>query len=364
MKPALLGCLFALHLWAAPAYIRTITIQASQCGSASSSNFPVLVLLSGQQFKSAANGGHVHNSNGYDVLFWSNAAATSALTWEIDYYDPVGGNFWGWVLIPTVSNTVNTVFYVTYGDPTITTFQSTATSVWTNAFDYVWHGGGGGTLTLTDSTSNGNTATNSANPVTATTAQIAGGGAFVAASSEALTIDSDPAALQPSSITYSLWYNSSSDAGTAFRKNAGWRINSKTASNNVQVIDSGGNTILAGYPVNIEDGNWHYIVVTFNALTSVTNALNLYVDNNAVVSANAMSTGGIKYSSGASAIGSGAFAGSFFNGSLDEARVATGARAASWITTEYNNQSNPTSFAQPGNEMVAHGLLLVLGMGN
>jgi hypothetical protein len=37
-----------------------------------------------------------------------------------------------------------------------------------------------------------------------------------------------------------------------------------------------------------------------------------------------------------------------FEGSMDEVRVSNIARAGSWITTEYNNQSAPTTFFTEG----------------
>jgi hypothetical protein len=44
------------------------------------------------------------------------------------------------------------------------------------------------------------------------------------------------------------------------------------------------------------------------------------------------------------------------NGTLDEVRISNIARSANWITTEYNNQSAPSSFYALGaQQSVAHG---------
>jgi hypothetical protein len=51
------------------------------------------------------------------------------------------------VKIPTVSHTSDTVFYVCYGNASITTDQSTPTSVWDSDFLSVFHLPNGGSLT-------------------------------------------------------------------------------------------------------------------------------------------------------------------------------------------------------------------------
>ncbi len=43
--------------------------------------------------------------------------------------------------------------------------------------------------------------------------------------------------------------------------------------------------------------------------------------------------------------------GSFFNGSIDEARIASVARSPDWITTEYNNEFAPGTFETLGTEV-------------
>ncbi len=45
----------------------------------------------------------------------------------------------------------------------------------------------------------------------------------------------------------------------------------------------------------------------------------------------------------------------FFNGLIDEARIASVARSADWLNTEYNNQSAPGTFETLGSEQVPAG---------
>jgi hypothetical protein len=347
---ALLFCA-ALSAWGVPNYSQSLTITHAQCGSSDSSNFPVLVKLSGNNYKTRANGGLVENSSGYDILFWSDSGLTSALTWEMDLYDGTNGVVWAWVK-ETCNHTTDQVFYVSFGDTTITTFQSTASSVWSNGYDYVWHGGDGTTLGLTDSTTNANSATNSATPVTATTGQIAGGGAFVAASTEFLLVDTDPAALQPTTITISMWVNFTSTTGTRYvirKLGNGYRLFGVNSGTGLSwgVFDSGGAEATTTTPSSINDGTWRYLVATFNGTSSCTAALKLYSNGVAGNTANCTSTGNIKYTAGSVDVGANGGASSW-QGSIDEVHVATGVRSADWITAEYNNQSNPGSFITVG----------------
>ena len=38
----------------------------------------------------------------------------------------------------------------------------------------------------------------------------------------------------------------------------------------------------------------------------------------------------------------------YFNGALDEVRISDVERSAEWVSTEYNNQSNPACFYSVG----------------
>jgi hypothetical protein len=62
--------------------------------------------------------------------FSSDSAGLTPLSWEIDSYNATTGAVAFWVKIPTVSHTTDTVFYIWYGDATISTLQSTASGVW------------------------------------------------------------------------------------------------------------------------------------------------------------------------------------------------------------------------------------------
>ena len=98
------------------------------------SNFTVLVSVTDATLRTISNGGHVANSNGYDIGFYTDSSGSTKLKWEIDSYNPVTGQLIAWVKIPTLSSTSDTSFYLFYGDPSITTDQSDPVNTWDSQF--------------------------------------------------------------------------------------------------------------------------------------------------------------------------------------------------------------------------------------
>ena len=123
-------------------YTDTLTIDYTQVDS-DLTNFPTLVSLSGTWLKTIALGGHIGNSNGYDIQFFSDSGLTTKLNWEVEFYDNVNGILVAWVQIPTVSSSTNTVFYIGYGDATVITFQGNVAGTWDSNYLGVWHLGNG-----------------------------------------------------------------------------------------------------------------------------------------------------------------------------------------------------------------------------
>ena len=107
---------------AAFSYSRSLTIDHTKCATSDSYNFPVLVALSDVTLRTAANGGHIHNtvtqSGGSavtgpaDITFTSDPAGTAQLPWEVESYDALNGALVAWLQVPHLSHTTDTVVYV------------------------------------------------------------------------------------------------------------------------------------------------------------------------------------------------------------------------------------------------------------
>lgn len=336
-------------------YARSLTVDHTQCGASDSLNFASLVKLSDVTLKTVANGGHVQNANGYDIAFYADFGLTTPLFWEIDFYDGVNGILWAWVKIPTISHSTDTVFYVIYGDGTISTFQSTSTSVYDANFKGVLHFSNGTILSVLDSTIGANNGT-AVNSPTATTGKIDGGMNLAGASQQHVTIGNTPNA--PTAITYSLWVNFTSLPNayqTVINKNgniagdyADLHIKStgklapfvgafNGTNNNVSYDGTGTYTLSTGI--------WYHLAITYDSV----NGLKGYV--NGALDGSVAAAGSLKANVGTTCIGTDLInAGRDVNGLIDEVRISDIARSADWILTEYNNQNSPSTFITMGAE--------------
>jgi len=110
-------------------------------------NFPVLVKLTAANFDFAKA-----NADGFDIRFTDSDGST-LLKYERERHDAT--NSWAeyWVKIPTVSDNVDTVFYIYYRT-TDTADGADPTNVWDANHKAVWHMNDETTATILDSTSN------------------------------------------------------------------------------------------------------------------------------------------------------------------------------------------------------------------
>jgi hypothetical protein len=193
-------------------YSQTIVLNHAQVPNTDQTDFPVLISGTYLYLATVANGGQVQNSQGYDIIFTSDAAGTNQLDHEIDSYNPATGAVAFWVRIPTLSHTADTTIYMSYGNPNITTSQENKPGVWRNSFLSVYHFGGGGTVGMADSSSSGYNLSGSASAVSGV---IAGGVAFSGDPSTYLYDDSVtayPSGTSP--VTFEAWIQlESSSAG-------------------------------------------------------------------------------------------------------------------------------------------------------
>ncbi len=111
-------------------YQRSITIAHGQVPNTDQTNFPVLMKGVYPYLATTSYGGHVQNANGYDIIFTSDSAGSNLLKWEMESYDPASGTVAIWVQVPTVSHTADTVFYMSYGSASVSTFQGNKNGTW------------------------------------------------------------------------------------------------------------------------------------------------------------------------------------------------------------------------------------------
>ncbi len=347
------------------AYRRTITIGHGNVPNTDQTNFPFLFNSTDPLLKTVANSGHVSNSNGYDIIFTSDAAGTQKLDHEIEYYASATGQLVAWIRIPLLSHLSDTVIYLFYGNSSITTSQENKTGVWDSNYKAVYHmANNAATTTVTDSTSQ-HPATNLANTNTkATSGQIDGSLTFNGSSDYATAADgSDIQA--PNTKTVSFWMKPSDLSGaTTYRilceysnSSNDWSVVAETAGNadtntiRADIKVAGVETHLKIADNSIAAGIFYHVAVVFN--NSVPSAIYL----NGVSSPLLAPKQGI--------LGYGTTTrltivarndnARTFPGVLDEVRISGVVRTGDWIKTEYNNQSSPAAFYALSAESVASG---------
>ena len=135
---------------AGPIYTRALTINHLKVPS-DQTDFPVWVTFTDPTLKTLANGGHVHNASGYDIGFYLDSGGATKLKWEIERYNGTLGEVDAWAKIGTVSSLNDVVFYMRYGDASISTDQSDPVNTWSNGFAAVYHFKDGIILSTADS---------------------------------------------------------------------------------------------------------------------------------------------------------------------------------------------------------------------
>lgn len=329
-------------------YRRKVTIDYTKV-SADQTDFPVLIKITGAIDPIFTNA----QADGDDILFTSSDEITK-LPHEIEKFDTTSKELWAWVKAPALSASVNTVLYLYYGYADATN-QQDAVNVWTNGYYSAWHLPNGTTLSANDSTSNAKNGTVS--NATATSGQIDGAGLFNGSTSSISAASIDLSST--SAITISGWLKWTTYAANdklAFEhtpnmnnSTGGFIIdpNSSTQATQFEITTKGDVGLNGAFFTRPTAGNWHYYSIVLDKSQAAATEVVPYVDGNAVAytkgtyssentNAFANSTSYFMSRAGSSLFGA---------GSLDDLRISTGTRSATWISTEYNNQNAPETFA-------------------
>jgi len=317
-------------------YRKTITVDHTKV-SADQTNFPVLINLTSDS-DLATNA----QSSGNDILFTS-SDGTTKLNHEIETYTSSTGALVAWVNVPALSSATDTALYLYYGNSGASD-QSNKTAVWDSHYLGVWHGAETSGTTVSDSTAYGNdgTKTSATQPNPTTSGQV--DGAQVYGGSDRV---GTPITTALGDFTVEVWFkdNGVSDNGgferladKSYTKCFWFGRNSTTANSwggGVQETSSP-----FGVFVTLTDGQWHQIVSERSGTTHY-----VWGDGGAVSNSNTVSNAACDSATFAiGAWGDLASTQQRFGGSIDEVRLSDIARSASWIATEYNNQSSPSTF--------------------
>lgn len=73
-------------------FVRTIVIDHTKVPNSNQTDFPFLFNATDPLFATTANGGHVTDANGDDIIFTSDPAGQNQLAYELEKYDPAKGH--------------------------------------------------------------------------------------------------------------------------------------------------------------------------------------------------------------------------------------------------------------------------------
>lgn len=328
-------------------YYQEITVNHALVPS-DQTDFPVLLDITDADLAQNAQ------PNGNDILFTDGLGLALKLNSQIESYTASTGQLVAWVQLPTVSSTVDTTFYMYYGNGAAQN-QQNPTQVWDPNYVLVLHLNED-SGTQYDSTTYQNDATPYG--VVQGASGIIGGADYFGSGTPYL-VDTSDGSLSPTILTVEAWIQPQTVSGThPIVEKYDWAQGSGG-----YILRQVGNSlffdVLQGQTDNIvwannvlQVGNWYDVVGTFDG-----SYLRIYVNGQLV---NQLAWSGTNLPSSATLkIGTrgndGASSGLFFNGMIDEVRVSSIARSAGWITTEYNNEANPSSFCTVGPQ-VSNGL--------
>jgi hypothetical protein len=277
------------------------------------------------------------------------------LDYEIEDWDTVTGRFVAWVRLPSVSHTVNTSFYLSYGNNQILSPTDNPDGLWDSGYLSVFHLSKLGAISTTDSVTNGLAGENTG--VIPSPGQAGGGGTFDGLS-YIITPTPDQTLTFPA-ITFSAWFNTSTNQGTQrgrLLEKGTSPSGTLTSGSDLHMSGPNGNRIVfefktgpsfnnltsqsvSSVATNYNDGQWHYATGTYDGSMA-----RLYIDGQLNNSTAVSVGGGVLKGFSGHGIGASRTQGSRFTGKLDEARTSTIARSADWIATEYGNQLSPATF--------------------
>ena len=340
-------------------YKENITLDYTKFSS-SFYNYPLMLNIVDNNLKTYAK------SDGSDIAFFG--TDYSLLSYSMISYFSSTGSLNAWVNIPYVSSSVDTVFYMAYGNQSLNSYQN-ETAVWNSNYYTVLHLNEISGTTVYDATANGNNGQKygtSAQPGIVDNGQVLSG-----STSSYITDSANPSG----SVTIGFWFklantfsSSSSYSQILLTKyisdNTNMHVILKgqdyyggTGSNydgslSLKVKNSYGANYQSTSQTTWYSNTWYYIVIVIN---SVNGANKIYVNGVSDTYAFAGSGYGNLPNTNNFVLGGGSVdsynlasvtSNNYLNGELDEFWIMSGTQSSSYISTTYNNLKTPSSFVK------------------
>jgi hypothetical protein len=322
--------------------------------------FPVLVHITDSDLASDAR------SDGYDIVF-TDSEGRSKLHHEIELFNSTSGELVGWVKVPFLSSSTDTVIYMYYGKSGQSSPTENPNEVWDSNFVEVLHLNetGDGTAdefedsTTYDNHGQGGGGTSGYVP-TRSEGKIAGGQEFDGTDDFINVSHDDSIDFVTEDFTVAVWVKADEsdlvDGDRIFCKGlsggAGIRYELCIEIGNdrmIWTIDDDTTKETANYDdlTNWADGTWHYFVMvrekSGNEIRLYDNGVEVATDTDATTTLSSsldLQIGRRDPSEGTE----------YIDAVLDEFRISKTVRGTDWINASFNNQNDTVSFLYPGSE--------------
>lgn len=343
-------------------YYRTITIDNTKVPG-DLTDHPFLFNTTHNDLRTVGNGGHVTSASGYDIVFSPNTDGSAPYAHEIEKYDPATGELVAHVKIPSISSSVDTVFYIVYGDSNVTTSQENIIGVWDSDFKAVWHL----REAFLDSTSNDNDGTNHGSDDVV--GKISRGRNFVAANLDYIDMGSKASLDDLIPCTYEMWiYWDDVATGVMLGKAPTDQayghcvaFTDEMVGVYRQFVDTNLDYKSAASAIAV--GTWTYAVFIVKADKTA----DILINGSEVAYSTEQPGVGNLLSDAAGNLHLGrrpnAAGPLYYDGGLDEVRISGAVRSTDYITATYNNQHSPGTFYALGVEQSGANNIFDSGVG-
>jgi len=319
-------------------YRKEITINHSKV-DARFINFPVLISLN-----SDVNLANNAQNDGDDILFTNKNS--NQLHHEIEYFNGSNGELIAWVNVTNLSSTEDTIIYIYYGNSTCGN-QQVVNGVWDSSFVMVQH------LNETSGTHYDSTSyDNDGSPHGMLNQDAIGtvdGADEFDGNNDYIEVSDDESLHLSNAITIEVWAKVESFdlwrtiAAKDRSGNSEWWFGFSNY-NKLDFKFNGQGGVNINSNTTITDSDWHH-------LAGVYNGRHIYVFVDGVLDCNPVSYSDINTCTGSVNIGyTKLWNCCRFKGLIDEVRILNVAKNASWLSTEYKNQKEPSTFYIVGNE--------------
>ena len=326
-------------------------------------DFPVLVNTVDLDLRDKAQ------DDGDDVLFMDGSGVANRLFHEIELFDGSSGELVAWINISSVSSSVNTVFYIYYGNPACCS-QQLPEKTWDTNYMLVYHMNDNTETMIKDVTINDNNGIKYGTTYPVESNGKIGHAQYFNGYVSCYMMSSKNIAHGSNPWTYECWYRADSyghseDPYPTDPYSMFFSINKGISTNCLQINIAPRNSenryrcymdyqAVNGYSytenLNIFDNQWHHAVVVRDNNAS---EFKIFIDGfpdyiviTSISSGYTIQTAPLEIGASHSYYP----ARMYYEGFLDEIRISNIFRSPQWISTSFNNQNDPTSFLSFGVE--------------